>query len=189
MSRVWQSAAGTARRARFVIALGFFAGVLAAVWWFGPGQAPAGPPEPHGARGAVLRRIDEALTQKNVSAAEQARHEAYAVALKSRSWEAMMAAGEASLRIGEVTGLRAVSEARARQAFLSAFFRARNQKSVDGLLRAAEAFAALGDWEVASQCFRTAERLATHASDQQTLVGVRWFQGAIGDLRSRREDL
>jgi hypothetical protein len=48
----------------------------------------------------------------------------------------------------------------ARQAYLDALFCARDRRSVDGVLRAAEAFAALGDRDVVVQSLRIADVLA-----------------------------
>lgn len=107
-----------------------------------------------------IRTLDDALAKKEIGAAERALHQAYLAALGSRRWEGMVEVGDATLRVGEVSGYRKVSEPKARQLYLLAFFRARQQGSIDGLLRAAEGFAALGDREVAEQGIRLAERLA-----------------------------
>ena len=118
------------------------------------GTGAEGPPWiPH------IQTLDEALAQKNVSAAEQAWHRAYSAALGSRTWGGMIAVGDATLRIGEVAGLRGPSQAKARGLYLSALFRARSQGSVEGVLRTAEAFDALGDREVVAQCLTVAEGL------------------------------
>ena len=106
-----------------------------------------------------IRMLDEALDQKNVSAAERAWHRSYSAALGSRTWEGMIAVGDAALRIGEAAGLRGPSQAKARGLYLSALFRARSQGSVEGVLRTAEAFDALGDREVVSQCLTVDEGL------------------------------
>ena len=120
-----------------------------------------------------LRRVEDALAQRNVSAADMAWHDAYRAALKSRRWDGMVEVGEAYLRIGEATRGRKVSEARARELFLAALFRARQQGSLDGVLRTTEAFAALGDREVAEQGMYIAQRLAAQAQDTQVRERVR----------------
>lgn len=123
---------------------------------------------------AHLERVEAALAQRNVSAAELAWQAAYGEALRSRRWEGMLEVGEASLRIGEVAGTRKLAEAKARQAYLTALFRARQQESLDGVLRTAEAFAALGDREVAEQGVYVAQRLAAaRAQDAQARERVR----------------
>ncbi len=120
-----------------------------------------------------LEKVDDALVRTDARAAEVAWHEAYLAALGSRRWEGMVEIGDASLRIGEVGGARKAAESRARQAYLAALFRARNQDSLDGLLRAAEAFAALGDREAVHQAVSIAQRLVAHAQDAQARERVR----------------
>lgn len=122
---------------------------------------------------AHLERVEAALAHRNVSTAELAWRASYVEALRSRRWEGMLEVGEASLRIGEVAGARKPAEAKARQAYLTALFRARQQESLDGVLRAAEAFAALGDREVAEQGVYVAQRLAARAQDAQASERVR----------------
>lgn len=122
-----------------------------------------------------LQKADEALAAKNVSAAVRAWHEAYVSALGSRRWEGMVAVGDAYLRIGQLSGSRRASEAKARELYLAALFRARNQHSVDGAIHAGEAFAALGDREAAEQCVRVAEGLAKDSGDPQARDRVRAF--------------
>ncbi len=107
-----------------------------------------------------IRRVDEAVAQRNAIAADLAWHDAYAVALGSRRWDAMVEVGDACLRAGEVAGSLKAAEAEARQAYFTALVRALNDTSLDGALRVAEAFAALADREVEEQCLRIAERLA-----------------------------
>lgn len=123
-----------------------------------------------------IRKAEEALAEKNVRAAEQSWHEAYRAALSSRRWEGMVAVGDVSRRIGEVAGTREASVARARQVYLTALDRARQQRSVEGVLRVAEAFDALGDREVVNECMRIAESLAAQSGDANTLERVRAFR-------------
>ena len=112
-----------------------------------------------------LRQVDEALAKRDVGAAERAWRDAYAAALGSRRWEGMLEVGDVARRIGEVTGDRATADARARRAYLPALFQARQQKSLDGVLRAAEAFSSLGDRQVVARCLRIAEHLAAAQHD------------------------
>lgn len=113
----------------------------------------------------AIQRMDKALAERDFSTAQLAWHAAYAAALRSRSSESMLEVGDAYLRIGEVTGARQAAEPRAREIYLAAFFRARAEGSLDGVLRAAEAFAGLGDHEVAQQGVRIAQRLVAQARD------------------------
>ncbi len=120
-----------------------------------------------------IRRVDEALARKNVNAAEQAWLDAFGAALKSRRWDGMVEAGDAYLRLGGLGGFSKAAEAKARQIYLAALFRARQQESLDGVLRTAEAFAALGDSELVNRCLRIAQSLAARARDAQARERVR----------------
>jgi hypothetical protein len=75
----------------------------------------------------------------------------------------MMEVGDAALRVGNVTA--------ARTAYLTAAFRARRLNSLEGVLSAAAAFAALGDREAAEQWLAVAKELAR--SNESALARVR----------------
>jgi 16S rRNA (cytosine967-C5)-methyltransferase len=60
-----------------------------------------------------------------------------------------------------------------RRIYLAALFRARQQESLDGVLRTAEAFAGLGDRELVDRCLRIAESLAARVPDAQARERVR----------------
>ena len=83
-----------------------------------------------------------------------------AAVLRTSLAAALIAVGDASLRIGAEAGTPSGSRPNARQAYLNALNRARRDGSPDGMRRTAQAFAALGDHAVASQCFRLADELA-----------------------------
>ena len=107
---------------------------------------------PEAAYTAPLRLVDEALARQDGTAASRAWQDAYAASVGSTSWEGLVAAGDAARRIGEAIGSRGPAEAKARTAYLAAFFRARQQGAVVGMLSAADGFAALGDSEVSERC-------------------------------------
>ena len=98
-----------------------------------------------------MRAVNEALARGDRAAAEWAWRDAWGAALGARRWEGMAAVGALALRMGELS--------RAREAFLIALFRARDQRSVSGVLRAEEAFEALGDRMVARQCLFIADTM------------------------------
>ena len=123
-----------------------------------------------------LQRVDEALAKNDVSAAERAWNDAYLKALGSRRWEGMIDAADAQLRIGTAAGTRKASEAKARGIYLAALFQARQQGSLDGVLRVTGAFATLGDREVVDQCLRIAEHLAAQSPDGQASDRVHAFR-------------
>jgi hypothetical protein len=114
-----------------------------------------------------LAAVDRAVAAKDVSGAIRAWRDAYGAALGSRRWEPMFAVGQAALRIGQAAGARAGFDDKASQCYLTALFRARQQNSTDGALLIAEAFADLGDLEVANRAARMAERLAQRARDDR----------------------
>ena len=110
-----------------------------------------------------IQRVHAALAGQQVDAAEAAWHDAYTAALGGRDWRGLLAVGDASLRLGEVTQSPGLGEARARANYMAALFMARQQASLDGVLRVAGAFSTLGDHETVERCIATAERLAAAA--------------------------
>lgn len=117
-----------------------------------------------------LQWVDQALAANNVSAAAIAWRDASGAALGSREWEAMLAVGDAAIRIGEAAHGRRGFEPQARQSYLLALLRARQQGSFDGVLRSTEAFARLGDRDVVESGVRMAEGLAGLDSERQARV-------------------
>ena len=150
----------TASRYRVALMIAVAAGVLAlAVCEALDGQGTfsttdGAPWAPH------VKAVDEALASKDLGAAVKAWHDASSAALGSRRWKGMADVADAYLRIGEAAGFRKPWEPRAREIYLSALFRARHERSLEGILRVADAFAGLGDRDVVEQALRIAERLA-----------------------------
>lgn len=122
---------------------------------------------------AHLRVLDEALARGDISAAVRAWHDANGAALASRRWDALLDVGDAFLEIGRAAGTPSAAKPNARLAYLAALGRANAAKSVDGVLRVAEAFTRLGDAEVGRQCLRLAERFAAAAPDEAARARVR----------------
>ncbi len=114
---------------------------------------------------ARLASLDRALGANDIDTATQTWRDAYGAALGSRRWEPMFAVGQAALRIGGAPGSTKGRDEKARQCYLMALFRARQQKSVEGVLLVAEAFADLGDVEVASRAIHMAGALTRRHSD------------------------
>ncbi|MBI1736248.1 MAG: hypothetical protein HYR51_13830 [Candidatus Rokubacteria bacterium] len=124
-------------------------------------------PEPAAAAPAWIdtrARVDQALAGRNTGEAIRAWHDAHAAALATQQWDAMLGAGDLALRIGEANSMRGPATARARESYLIALFRARRDGSLEGVLRAAEAFESLGDADIVDQALRVAERLVAHGS-------------------------
>src|SRR5262245_38910137 len=127
----------------------------------------------------AIHQVDTALARKEYSAALRAANDAYTLALGTTRWDGMVAAGDLYRRIGEATGLRRSFETKAREAYQKAFFRARQQASVEGILRATEGYAALGDAQMVGLGLRVAERLA--AGDPEAQADIRTFRARLGD--------
>jgi hypothetical protein len=126
----------------------------------------------------AIEQVDSALTRKAYRAALRTANDAYTLALETLRWHGMVSAGDVYRRIGEATGLRRSLETKAREAYQKAFFRARQQASVDGVLRATEGDAALGDAQMVGFGLRVAERLA--AGDPEAQADIRSFRTRFG---------
>ncbi|HET7875424.1 MAG TPA: hypothetical protein VFN71_07845 [Methylomirabilota bacterium] len=140
--------------------------------FIGLGQARSTEPSlPAPAPWAVhIQVMDAALERGDVEQAARARHDAYRAALASRRWEALADVGDATLRLAARRGVGVPTLAEARRLYLSALFRARRERSLAGVLRATEAFAALGDRDVARQGLLIAASLARDGADPELLA-------------------
>jgi hypothetical protein len=118
-----------------------------------------------------LRDMDPSIARGDVASAVTARHETYRAAIASRRWDGFLDAGDAILRLGDMTQNRSTAEPDARRLYLSALFRARGQHSLDGVLLATEAFARLGDRDVVEKGLRMARDMA--GSDPEAQARVR----------------
>jgi len=103
--------------------------------------------------------VDEALARGDVSDAVRSWQDAYGVAVASRRWQALLAAGDAFVRIGQVSGHAEGARPNARHAYMAALMQAERQRSVVGVLAIGRAFAALGDRDIAAYCERIAAGL------------------------------
>jgi hypothetical protein len=120
---------------------------------------------------AHLQVLDTELGRGHVDVAVRVWHDASGAALESRSWEGMIAVGDASMRIGDAAGTPNSARTNAREAYMIALIRARRSGSVDGALRSAEAFRELGADLIVEQCLHIAAHLA--AGDDQAQQRVR----------------
>ena len=123
-----------------------------------------------------LQAMDEALGRGDAVAAQAAWREAYVTAHASHGWPGMMAVGDAALRLGRATGTAVVSESRARRVYLTALFRARRDRSLDGVLAAGEAFGRFGDRDVVQQAAAIAADLAARSGDDLARRRVQAFR-------------
>ena len=136
---------------------------------------------------ARLDRVDDALARNDLAGAETLWREAYAAALKSRHWEGMVAVADSYRRLGERAGFRKISDAKAREAYLAALFRARSRGLLEGVLRTAQGFAELGDHAIVEQCIRIARTVASRSRDPRANERVRIF-AERWDARAREAD-
>ena len=121
---------------------------------------------------APLGDMDRALASGDLVSATTSRHKANLAALGSRRWEGFLAVGDAALRLGDALGDRRAMEPEARRAYLAALSHARAQRSLDGVLSAAESFVRLGDRARVEQGISIARDLAGSDGDAQARVAA-----------------
>ena len=109
----------------------------------------------------TLEAIDEALMLGNPAGAAARWREAYGFAIRSGGWSQLVDVGDAALRIGDAAALQPSAAGAARQSYLTALYRARAQRSAEGIGRVCEAFLRLGDRDVAERCSRLVAQLTT----------------------------
>jgi hypothetical protein len=93
----------------------------------------------------------------------------------------LLAAGDATRWTADITRSEDGAETTAREIHRSELRRARQQESLDGVLQAAEALAAVGDPEGAKEGMRIAKALA--GSDPEAQADVRATASRVGDSR------
>jgi hypothetical protein len=96
-------------------------------------------------------------------------------------WEPFLAARHATRWIADITHSEDGAGTTTREIYRSALRRARQQESLDGVLQAAEALAAVGDHEGVKESMRIAKALA--GSDPEAQADVRATAIKVGDSR------
>src|SRR5437870_10610103 len=122
---------------------------------------------------AHIEAMDQALVSDDPGESIRAWRQAYSSALSHPGWLGLLTVATASLRLSAFPGLARDAAARARETYWIAFFRARQQRSLNGVLHAAEAFSLLGDRSTVEQCMRVAEGLAARTGDDEEVNRVR----------------
>ena len=130
---------------------------------------------------AYIQTMDQTLAERNPEASVHAWRQAYSAALSDPGWLGLLTVATASLRLGAFPGLTRDAVARARETYWIAFFRARQQRSLDGVLSAAAAFDSLGDCAAVERSMRVAEVLATQAGEAAGMDRVRLFIERLAD--------
>ena len=130
---------------------------------------------------AHIQAMDQALESNDPGESIRAWRQAYSSALSHPGWLGLLTVANSSLRLSAFPGLARDAAARARETYWIAFFRARQQRSLNGVLHAAEAFSLLGDYSTVEQCMRVAEGLATRTGDTEELERVRLIGARLCD--------
>jgi len=125
-----------------------------------------------------LQRAEAALALGDARGAELIWQDAYRMAMRVRTPEALTDVGRAYLRIGEAAHDRQTAVARARRLFLEALVQARERRDAEALTDVGEAFASLGDHHVALRAFDAALALATQPRDAAA-------RSRLAELRAR----
>ena len=136
---------------------------------------------------AHLQAMDQALLSGDPGESVRTWRQAYSAALSHPGWLGLLTVASASLRLAAFPGLARDAAARARETYWIAFFRARQQRSLNGVLHAAEAFGMLGDRSTVEQCMRVAEGLASRAGDSDELDRVRTIASRLADQMPMEE--
>jgi hypothetical protein len=132
--------------------------------------------EPPAARWqAALARMDDAIDRADFADAARRWREASEAARHSREWTAQIEVGDGYRRLQRTGRIPAAMDGVAREAYFNALLRARHDGSLEGVLRAAESFAALGDAAVVEQCLHIAHRLAARDVDPVAARRVQMF--------------
>lgn len=117
-----------------------------------------------------LAAVDHSLAAGDVHSAVLRWHEARAEALAARHWEGLIEVGDAYRRIGLAGGFVPAADATARRLYVAALSTARGQESVDGALRAADAFAGLGERGLVEASLVVATTVAGNDTAEQARV-------------------
>lgn len=121
--------------------------------------------------------VEAALERGDLSTAVRLIDAVYRRAISDRRWESLIEAGDLYYRIAKRTGAPEAAHLKARDAYQAALRSARHAGSLEGVLRAAEAFAQLGDVSETELSLYVARDLAGHDAE------------AIGDVRAAAERL
>lgn len=113
----------------------------------------------------LLRRVDAAVATGDDTAAERAWHEACSVALRAKTWQALLAVGDAYRRIGDAPWSDVAADALVSQIYKSGLLSAVRDRSMEGVLRLAERLTALGDEASADEALAVAARLVDEMQD------------------------
>ena len=147
---------------------------------------PVGKIEALGPWTAHIEAMDEALAANDTGESTRAWRLAYSAALSHPGWLGLFTVATALLRVGTSPSLARNAAALARETYWIAFYRARQQRSLSGILCSAEAFAMLGDRDSAERCLRLAEELESSACDTSEADRQRFQGHGLGQTRGEQ---
>jgi hypothetical protein len=122
-----------------------------------------------------VREVDAALADNDVAVAMPRLRLAYLAAFRSDRWEPLAGVGDVARRVSAVAGAPGPALMMARRAYLTGLARASEQRSVEGVLRLAEGFVALGDREMVEHCVGVATRIAEYHGGTERFAQVQAF--------------
>ena len=130
---------------------------------------------------AHIEAMDQSLAERDPGASVSAWRLGYSSALSDPGWLGLLTVARAAIRLGALPSLMREAVARARETCWIAFFRARQQRSLDGALSAAAVFDILGDRAAFEQSMRVVEVLAIRTGDAAGADRVRVFIERLAD--------
>jgi hypothetical protein len=122
-----------------------------------------------------MREARTALAAGDGQAALVPLRAAHHAALRLERWDALAEVGDAARRAAEMSATPRRAASTASRAYLAGLALARERRSVEGVLRVAEGFAALGDREMVEYCVGVAGRLAEQDGGPERQSRVRGF--------------
>jgi hypothetical protein len=141
---------------------------------------PVTPERGASSAGSLRMSVEAALKRGDHSTALRSTQAAHRRASREGRWEALIEVGDAYYRIADQTGAPQAAGHKTREAYRAALQSARRAESLDGVLRAAEAFAQLGDADDVELSLGVARSLA--GSDAEAVDDVRAATGRLSDL-------
>src|SRR5262245_34322281 len=151
-------------------------------------MTPVGKKEAFGPWTAHIEAMDEALAANDTDECIRAWRLAYSAALSHPGWLGLFTVATALRRVGTSASLARSAAALIRETYWIAFYRARQQRSLNGVLATAEAFAMLGDHDSAERCSRVSKALESSAGDTSAADHVRLHAHGVGRLQGSRVD-
>jgi len=124
---------------------------------------------------AHTQTMDQMLAKDDPESAVRAWRMAYTAALSDPGWRGLLTVATAVLRLRAFPG----AVTRARETYWIAFFRARQQSCLDGVLSAAAAFESLGDSAAFERSIRAAEVLVTRTGETAKIERLRRFNETV----------